>query len=52
MKDGAIKVRFLAPCDPGIGNIELKVTNNNGTYTLNRYVDGVVDYTTTSRYRG
>lgn len=52
MKDGSIKVRFLSPGDPNIGNIELKVFNNNGTYTLNRYVDGVVDYTTTSRYRG
>lgn len=51
MNSGTIKIRFLSPGDPEIGNIDIKVTNNNGTYTLYRYVDGVVDYTATSRYR-
>ncbi len=50
MGDGTMKIRFLSPGDPEIGDIDIKVTNNNGTYTLYRYVDGVVDYTATSRY--
>ena len=51
MGNGSIKVRFLSPSDPQIGNIELKVTQSGGVYTPNRYVDGVIDYTATSRYR-
>ena len=51
MGNGTIKIRFLSPGDPEIGKIDLKVTQNKGTYTLYRYVDGVVDYTTTSRYK-
>lgn len=51
MKNGAIKIRFLSPSDPGIGKIDLKVTENNGVYTLYRYVDGVVDYTAKSVYK-
>lgn len=52
MNNGTMKIRFLAPSDPQIGDIQLKVTQNNGVYTLSRYVNGVVDYTTTSVYRG
>ena len=51
MKNGAIKIRFLSPSDPGKGKIDLKVTENNGVYTLYRYVDGVVDYTAKSVYK-
>ncbi|MCD8036479.1 MAG: VanW family protein [Clostridiales bacterium] len=52
MDNGTMKIRFLSPGDPGIGDIDIQVVNNNGTYTLYRYVDGVVDYTATSRYSG
>ena len=51
MENGTMKIRFLSPSDPNLGKIELKVTQNGGVYTLKRYVDGVVDYTTNSRYR-
>ena len=52
VKDGVMKIRFLSPGDPNIGNIELKVTQYNGVYTLHRYVDGIEDYTANSVYRG
>lgn len=51
MNNGTMKIRFLAPSDPQIGDIQLKVTQNKGVYTLSRYVNGIVDYTTTSVYR-
>ncbi len=51
MNNGTMKIRFLSPSDPQIGDIQLKVTQNKGVYTLSRYVNGVVDYTTTSVYR-
>lgn len=51
MNNGTMKIRFLSPSDPQIGDIQLKVTQNKGVYTLSRYVNGIVDYTTTSVYR-
>jgi|GEM_PF-1136888 Uncharacterized vancomycin resistance protein len=51
MKNGVIKIRFLSPGNPNVGNIKIDVTQSNGTYYLKRYVNGVVDYTATSRYQ-
>ncbi|HCT64091.1 MAG TPA: hypothetical protein DIC60_02255 [Lachnospiraceae bacterium] len=51
MKNGVIKIRFLSPGNPNIGTIKIDVTQNSGTYYLKRYVNGVVDYTATSRYK-
>lgn len=52
MSNGTMKIRFLAPEDPQLGDIKLNVTYSNGVYTLTRSRNGVVDYTTTSVYRG
>lgn len=52
MADGVIKIRFLSTGNPNIGDIRIVVTQSDGTYYLNRYVNGVVDYTATSRYKG
>ena len=52
MNNGTMKIRFLAPEDPQLGDIKLNVTYSNGVYTLTRSRNGVVDYTTTSVYRG
>ncbi|MCI8342553.1 MAG: VanW family protein [Firmicutes bacterium] len=52
MENGTLTVRMLAKEDPKIGNIDVKVSQNKGVYTLKRYVDGVVDYTATSVYKG
>lgn len=51
MANGTIKIRFLSPGNPNIGEIKLEVTQSDGTYYLNRYVNGIVDYTATSRYK-
>ena len=52
MKDGTLKIRFLSPGDPEIGEIKVfSSKNSDGSYTLYRQVDGVIDYQTTSRYR-
>jgi vancomycin resistance protein YoaR len=52
MANGVIKIRFLSPGNPNIGDIKIDVTQSDGTYYLKRYVNGVVDYTATSRYKG
>lgn len=52
MADGVIKIRFLSPGNPNIGDIKIVVTESGGTYYLNRYINGIVDYTASSRYRG
>lgn len=51
MANGVIKIRFLSPGNPNVGDIKIVVTQSDGTYYLNRYVNGVVDYTATSRYK-
>lgn len=52
MKNGTIKVRFLAPENPNVGNIKIDVIYQaDGAYVLKRTrADGKVDYTATSRY--
>ncbi len=52
MKNGVIKVRFLAPENPNIGNIKIDVIHQaDGAYVLKRTREnGTVDYTATSRY--
>ncbi|MDD3570062.1 MAG: hypothetical protein PHY44_03050, partial [Lachnospiraceae bacterium] len=52
MANGVIKIRFLSPGNPNIGDIKVNVTQSGATYYLNRYVNGVVNYTATSRYKG
>lgn len=51
MANGVIKIRFLSPGNPNIGEVKLVVTQNNGSYYLNRYINGVVNYTATSHYK-
>ena len=36
--------------DIALGDVQVNVTQKNGTYTTTRTVDGTVNYTTTSRY--
>ena len=52
MKNGVLKVRFLATENPNIGNIKVDVIHQaDGAYVLKRTrADGTVDYTATSRY--
>lgn len=51
MKNGVIKIRFLAPKDPGVGDIKVTVEQKDGTYYLSRTrANGVVDYTARSKY--
>ncbi|MGE4213315.1 MAG: VanW family protein [Anaerotignaceae bacterium] len=52
MANGVIKIRFLSPGNPNIGDVKIDVTQSDGIYYLKRYVNGVVDYTATSRYKG
>lgn len=49
--NGTVKIRFLSPSNPNLGKIDLVTSHVNGAYVLNRYVNGVMDYSTTSRYR-
>ena len=51
MANGVIKIRFLSPGNPNIGDVKIAVTEDDGTYCLTRYINGVADYTTTSRYK-
>lgn len=52
MKNGTIKVRFLAPENPNIGDIKIDVIHQaDGAYVLKRTrADGTVDHVSTSRY--
>ncbi len=49
--NGVITVSFLSPENPYIGNIDVKVFNDHGVYTLYRYVNGVAEYSTKSSYK-
>ena len=53
MKNGTIKIRFLAPKNPNVGNIQVNVTAQaDGSYLLSRTLaDGTVDYTARSKYK-
>lgn len=52
MKNGVIKIRFLAQQDPKIGDITVNVTQKDGVYTLTRTrADGTVDHTSRSKYK-
>lgn len=52
MKNGKLKIRFLATENPNIGDIKIDVIHQaDGAYVLKRTrADGTVDYTATSRY--
>ncbi len=47
---GYITCTFYTQNQEDPGDIELKVTKKGNTYTLNRYHNGKVDYTCTSRF--
>lgn len=47
---GVITCTFYTQNSEDPGNIDLKVTRNGDKYTLKRYQNGQVDYTTTSKY--
>lgn len=52
MKNGTLKIRFLAQEDPKIGAIKVNVTQKDGVYTLTRTrADGTVDHTSNSKYK-
>ena len=52
MKNGTIKIRFLAQQDPKIGEIKVDVTQKDGVYTLTRTrADGTIDHTSRSKYK-
>ena len=49
--DGVMTIKLFAPVDPELGKIEVNVTRNGGQYRIHRYVNGVEDYASNSRYR-
>ncbi|HBI63740.1 MAG TPA: hypothetical protein DDX51_01290 [Clostridiales bacterium] len=50
ISDGTLTVQFLTTEQVKPPAVKLTVTYNSGTYTLKRSVNGVVNYTTKSRY--
>lgn len=53
MNNGIIKVRFLTNEKIELEDIQISVkyNSNNDTYILKRYINGVNDYTTSSKYK-
>lgn len=49
-KGGKLTMSILGPADAKMTKPEIKVTENNGVYTLTRSVGGKVNYTTSSTY--
>lgn len=47
---GYVTCTFYTQSSESPGNVELKVSKSGNTYTLRRYHNGSVDYTTTSKY--
>lgn len=50
VSNGVISCSFYTVSEQDPGNIQLKVTKSGNKYTLKRYVNGTVNYTTTSTY--
>ena len=51
MNNGIVTIKILSQDDPALGEINVTTAYNNGTYTLNRSVNGSINHTTKSSYR-
>ncbi len=50
-ENGTLTCTLWAKEDIDVGDVEIKITKSDEKYTLTRYVDGVKNYTTTSKYK-
>lgn len=49
--DGSLTCSVYAKNEVDVGDIDIKITKSGDTYTLKRYVNGNVNYTTHSKYQ-